>query len=68
MLREEHGQEFDDLRQARFDYEIDGLSVVQSSNLSRHQPVAAIEDFLAQATVETRGCGRDTAIGRLIQN
>ena len=62
MLWEQHGQTLDDLWQSQFGYGIDCLTEVEALNLCRQHSVAAIEDFLAQAAVEARGRGLQTAV------
>lgn len=58
-----HGQALDDLWKSQFGYGIDCLTEVEALNLCRQQSVAGIEDFLAQAAVEARGRGLQTAVG-----
>lgn len=62
VLWERHGQALDDLWQSQFGYGIDCLTEVEALNLCRQHSVAAIEDFLAQAAVEARGRGLQTAV------
>lgn len=62
VLRDRHGQALDDLWQSQFGYGIDCLTEVEALNLCRQHSVAAIEDFLAQAAVEARGRGLQTAV------
>lgn len=57
-----HGQALDDLWKSQFGYGIDCLTEVEALNLCRQQSVAGIEDFLAQATIEARGRGLQTAV------
>jgi hypothetical protein len=62
MLWERHGQALDDLWQSQFGYGIDCLTEVEALNLCRQHSVAGIEDFLAQAAIEARGRGLQTAV------
>ena len=62
VLWQRHGQALDDLWQSQFGYGIDCLTEVEALNLCRQHSVAAIEDFLAQAAVEARGRGLQTAV------
>ena len=62
VLWDQHGQALDDLWQSQFGYGIDCLTEVEALNLCRQHSVAAIEDFLAQAAVEARGRGLQTAV------
>jgi hypothetical protein len=62
MLWDRHGQALDDLWQSQFGYGIDCLTEVEALNLCRQHSVAAIEDFLAQAAIEARGRGLQTAV------
>jgi hypothetical protein len=62
MLWQRHGEELDNLWKSQFGYGIDCLTEVEALNLCRQRSVAAIEDFLAQAAVEARGRGLQTAI------
>lgn len=62
VLWERHGKALDDLWQSQFGYGIDCLTEVEALNLCRQHSVAAIEDFLAQAAVEARGRGLQTAV------
>ncbi len=62
VLWERHGQALDDLWKSQFGYGIDCLTEVEALNLCRQQSVAGIEDFLAQAAVEARGRGLQTAV------
>lgn len=62
VLWARHGQALDDLWQSQFGYGIDCLTEVEALNLCRQHSVAAIEDFLAQAAVEARGRGLQTAV------
>jgi len=62
VLWEHHGQALDDLWKSQFGYGIDCLTEVEALNLCRQHSVAAIEDFLAQAAVEARGRGLQTAV------
>lgn len=63
MLRDRHGQPLDDLWQSQFGYGLDCLTEAEAQNLCRQQSVAAIENFLAQAAIEARGRGLETAFG-----
>ena len=63
MLWMKHGEALDQLWQSQFGYDIDCLTEVEAQNLCRQPSVDAIEDFLAQAAVEARGRGLETAIG-----
>jgi hypothetical protein len=63
MLWERHGEALDRLWKGQFGYGIDCLTEVEALNLCRQQSVAAIEDFLAQAAVEARSRGIQTAVG-----
>ena len=62
VLWQRHGQALDDLWQSQFGYRIDCLTEVEALNLCRQHSVAAIEDFLAQAAVEARSRGLQTAV------
>lgn len=62
MLWERHGEALDALWKSQFGYGIDCLTEVEALNLCRQQSVAAIEDFLAQAAVEARSRGIQTAV------
>ena len=62
VLRERHGEELDDLWKSQFGYGIDCLTEVEALNLCRQQSVTGIEDFLAQAAIEARGRGLQTAL------
>ena len=62
VLWQRHGQALDDLWQSQFGYGIDCLTEVEALNLCRQHSVAAIENFLAQAAVEARGRGLQTAV------
>ena len=62
MLWTKHGQALEDLWQTQFGHEIGCLMEVEAQNLCRQQSVAAIEDFLAQAASQARGCGPEPAI------
>ena len=62
VLWKRHGKALDDLWQSQFGYGIDCLTEVEALNLCRQHSVAAIEDFLAQAAVEARGRGLETAV------
>lgn len=63
MLRERHGQPLENLWQDQFGYGLACLTEAEGQNLCRQPSVAAIEDFLAQAAVEARGRGLETAVG-----
>jgi hypothetical protein len=63
MVWKKHGEALDQLWQSQFGYGIDSLTEVEAQNLCRQPSVDAIEDFLAQAAVEARGRGLETAIG-----
>ncbi|CAN5584880.1 hypothetical protein BH10PSE14_BH10PSE14_40550 [soil metagenome] len=62
MLWARHGEELDQLWQSHFGYGIDCLTEVEALNLCRQPSLVAIEDFLAQAAVEARGRGLETAV------
>lgn len=62
VLWARHGQALDDLWKSQFGYGIDCLTEVEALNLCRQQSVAGIEDFLAQAAIEARGRGLQTAV------
>lgn len=62
VLRERHGQALDDLWKSQFGYGIDCLTEVEALILCRQQSIAGIEDFLAQAAVEARSRGLQTAV------
>jgi hypothetical protein len=62
VLWHRHGQALDDLWQSQFGYGIDCLTEVEAINLCRQHSVAGIEDFLAQAAIEARGRGLQTAV------
>lgn len=62
MLWMKHGQALDDLWQSQFGYGLDCLTEVEARILCRERSVAAIEDFLAEAAVEARGRGLETAV------
>lgn len=62
VVWQRHGHALDDLWQSQFGYGIDCLTEVEAFNLCRQHSVAAIEDFLAQAAVEARGRGLQTAV------
>ena len=62
VLWERHGQALDDLWQCQFGNGIDCLTEVEALNLCRQHSVAGIEDFLAQAAIEARGRGLQTAV------
>lgn len=62
MLRDEHGQDVEDLWHAQFGHGLDCLTEVEAQNLCRQHSVAAIEDFLAQTAVEARGRGLAPAV------
>lgn len=62
VLWDRHGQALDDLWESQFGYGIDCLTEVEALNLCRQHSVAAIEDFLAQAAIEARGRGLQTAV------
>ena len=62
VLWERHGQALDDLWKSQFGYGIDCLTEVEALNLCRQQSVAGIEDFLAQAAIEARSRGLQTAV------
>ena len=57
MLRERYGKDLDTLWRSQFGDGIDYLTDVEAVTLCRQPTVAAIEDFLAQATIEARGRG-----------
>jgi hypothetical protein len=63
MLWEKHGKPLDQFWQGQFGYGIDCLTEVEAQNLCRQPSVDAIENFLAQAAVETRGRGIEPAAG-----
>lgn len=62
MLRTKHGKDLDALWRRQFGYGIDCLTEVEALILCRQPSVAAIEDFLAQAAIEARGRGFETAV------
>jgi hypothetical protein len=62
MLWTKRGKALDDLWQIQFDHGIYCLTEVEAQNLCRQQSVDAIEDFLAQATIEARGRGLEPAL------
>lgn len=63
MLREKHGEALDQLWKDQFDYAVDSLTELEGQVLCRQQSVDAIQDFLAQAAVEARRRGLETAVG-----
>lgn len=63
MLREKHGKALDQLWKAQFGYGIDCLTELEGQNLCRQPSVDAIQDFLAQAAIEARNRGFETAVG-----
>ncbi len=62
MLWTRHGEALDHLWKSQFGYGIDCLTEVEALNLCRQQSVASVEDFLAQAAIEARGRGLQTAV------
>lgn len=63
MLWEKHGEALDQLWKDQFGYCLDCLTEVEGQILCRQPSVDAIEDFLAQAAIEARGRGLQTAVG-----
>lgn len=57
-----HVQALDDFWQSQLGYGIDCLTEVEALNRRRLHSGAAIEDFLAQAAVEARSRGLQTAV------
>lgn len=62
MLWEKHGEELDRLWKGHFGYGIDCLTEVEAINLCRQQSIVGIKDFLAQAAIEARSRGLETAV------
>ena len=62
MLKGRHGEQLDTFWRGRFGFGIDCLTEIEAQNLARLQSLAAIEDFLAQAAIEARGRGLETAL------
>lgn len=63
MLRRQHGEELEILWRTGFGHGLDCLTEVEAQILCRQQSTAAIQDFLAKATVEARGRGLQAAVG-----
>jgi hypothetical protein len=63
MLWDKHGEALDQLWQDQFGYGIGSLTEVEGQVLCRQPSVDAIQDFLAQAAIEARSRGLETAVG-----
>ena len=63
MLWGKHGDELEQLWQNHFGHGIDCLTQVEAGILCRQLSVDTISDFLAQASIEARGRGLETALG-----
>ncbi len=61
MLWKRHGQSLDSLWKSQFGHGLDCLTNVEAQILCRQPSVDTITDFLAQASVEARGRGLETA-------
>lgn len=62
VLWSTHGSALDELWQSQFGYGIDCLTEVEAQILCRQHSVAAIENLLAQAAIEARSRGLQTAV------
>ena len=63
VLKARHGEALDQLWRREFGHGLDCLTEAEAQNLCRQPSVVAIEDFLAQAAIEARGRGLETAVG-----
>jgi len=68
MLWDKHGEALDHLWTDQFGYGINCLTEVEAQILCRQSSVERIQDFLAQAAIEARGRGLETAVGNEDEN
>lgn len=62
VLRERHGEDFEQFWKAQFGHALDCLTDIEGKVLGREPTVDAIRNRLAQAAVEARGRGVEPAI------
>lgn len=63
MLWKKHGEALDQFWKDQFGYGLDCLTEVEGQILCRQPSLDTIQDFLAQAAVEARSRGLETAVG-----